>query len=94
MVCCLPDSNGAGESLVEAALDRMRRTAQQIGNDPGSDVEKRLMMDAMAKLDNDGITMPSDGYREFTQPSQRVALSAGAAARSCWGRVHKEMAEP
>jgi hypothetical protein len=38
-------------TLVEAALDRMRRRARQIGNDPGSHVEKRLVMDAMAKLD-------------------------------------------
>jgi hypothetical protein len=38
-------------TLVEAALDLMRRRAQQIGNDHGSHVEKRLMMDAMARLD-------------------------------------------
>jgi hypothetical protein len=37
--------------LVEAALDLMRRRARQIGNDHGSHVEKRLMMDAMARLD-------------------------------------------
>jgi hypothetical protein len=29
----------------------MRRRARQIGNDHGSHVEKRLMMDAMARLD-------------------------------------------
>ena len=36
--------------LVEVALDLMCRRAQQIGNDHGSHVEKRLMMDAMATL--------------------------------------------
>jgi hypothetical protein len=38
-------------SLIETALDLMRRRARQIGNDHGSHVEKRLMMDAMARLD-------------------------------------------
>lgn len=38
-------------TLVEAAFHFMRRRARQIGNDPGSNVEKQLMMDAMAKLD-------------------------------------------
>ena len=37
-------------SLVEVALDLMRRRAQEISNDHGSHVEKRLMMDAMATL--------------------------------------------
>ncbi len=37
--------------LVEAALDLMRRRARHIGNDFGSHVEKQLMMDAMARLD-------------------------------------------
>jgi len=37
--------------LVEAALDLMRRRARQIGTDSGSHVEKHLMMDAMARLD-------------------------------------------
>jgi hypothetical protein len=36
---------------VEAALDLMRRRARHIGNDFGSHVEKQLMMDAMARLD-------------------------------------------
>ena len=34
-------------TLVEAALDFMRRRARQIGSDSGSHVEKQLMMDAM-----------------------------------------------
>jgi hypothetical protein len=38
-------------SLIETALDLMRRRARQIGTDHGSHVEKRLMMDAMARLD-------------------------------------------
>jgi hypothetical protein len=38
-------------TLVEVALDRIRKRAGQIGNDPGSHVEKRLMMDTMARLD-------------------------------------------
>jgi hypothetical protein len=37
-------------TLVEAALDLMRRRARYIGNS-GSHVEKQLMMDAMARLD-------------------------------------------
>ena len=37
-------------TLVEVAIDLMRRRAQQIGNDHGSHVEKRLMIDAMARL--------------------------------------------
>ncbi len=38
-------------AFVEAALDLMRRRARHIGNDSGSHVEKQLMMDAMASLD-------------------------------------------
>jgi hypothetical protein len=38
-------------TLVEAALDLMRSRAREIRNDHGSHVEKRLMMDAMATLD-------------------------------------------
>jgi len=38
-------------TLVEAALYLMRTRARLIGNDPGSHVEKQMMMDAMAKLD-------------------------------------------
>ena len=38
-------------TLVEAAHDLMRRRARQIGEDCGSNVEKQLMMDAMARLD-------------------------------------------
>jgi hypothetical protein len=38
-------------SLIETALDLIRRRARRIGNDHGSHVEKRLMMDAMARLD-------------------------------------------
>jgi hypothetical protein len=38
-------------SLLEVAVDLMRSRARQIGNDHGSHVEKRLMMDAMATLD-------------------------------------------
>ena len=38
-------------TLVDAALELMRLRARQIGNDHGSHVEKRLMMDAMARLD-------------------------------------------
>jgi hypothetical protein len=37
-------------SLVETALDLIRRRARRIGNDHGSHVEKRLMLDAMARL--------------------------------------------
>jgi hypothetical protein len=36
---------------VEAALELMRRRARQISNDHGSHVEKQLMLDAMARLD-------------------------------------------
>jgi hypothetical protein len=38
-------------TLVEAAHDLMRRRARHIGDDSGSHVEKQLMMDAMASLD-------------------------------------------
>ena len=38
-------------TLVETAHDLMRRRARQIDNDCGSDVEKQLMMNAMARLD-------------------------------------------
>jgi hypothetical protein len=38
-------------TLVEAALDLMRRRARHIGNDSGSHVEKHLILDAMARLD-------------------------------------------
>jgi hypothetical protein len=38
-------------SLIEAALDLIRRRARRIGDDHGSHVEKRLMLDAMARLD-------------------------------------------
>jgi hypothetical protein len=38
-------------SLIETALDLMRKRARQIGNDHGSHVEKHLMLDAMARLD-------------------------------------------
>ena len=38
-------------ALVEVALDLMRGRARQIGNDPGSHVEKQLILDAMARLD-------------------------------------------
>jgi len=38
-------------TLVDAALELMRLRARQISNDHGSHVEKRLMMDAMARLD-------------------------------------------
>ena len=36
---------------VEAALELMRRRARQISNDHGSPVEKQLILDAMARLD-------------------------------------------
>jgi len=39
-------------TLVELALDLMRSRAHLIGNDHGSHVEKRLMMDAMASLNH------------------------------------------
>ena len=38
-------------TLVEAAHDLMRRRARQIGDDCVSHVEKQLMMDAIARLD-------------------------------------------
>jgi hypothetical protein len=38
-------------TLLEVAVDLMRGRAREIGNDHGSPVEKRLMMDAMARLD-------------------------------------------
>ena len=38
-------------TLAESALELMRSGARQIRNDHGSHVEKRLMMDAMARLD-------------------------------------------
>jgi hypothetical protein len=37
-------------TLVQVALDLMRRRAREIGNDHGSHVEKRLIVDAMARL--------------------------------------------
>ena len=37
-------------TLVETAFHFMRRRARQIGTDHSSNVEKQLMMDAMAKL--------------------------------------------
>jgi hypothetical protein len=53
---------------VEAALDLMRRRARHIGNDSGSHVEKQLMMDAVASLDQRwNHQAASWGYREFTQ---------------------------
>jgi hypothetical protein len=36
---------------VEAALELMRRRTRQISNDHGSHVEKQLILDAMARLD-------------------------------------------
>jgi hypothetical protein len=38
-------------TLVEAAHDLMRRRARQVGDDRVSHVEKQLMMDAIARLD-------------------------------------------
>jgi hypothetical protein len=37
--------------LIEMAFDLMRRRGQQIATGHGSHVEKHLMMDAMARLD-------------------------------------------
>ncbi len=37
--------------LTEVAIELMRSRARRISNDHGSHVEKRLMMDAMARLD-------------------------------------------
>ncbi len=38
-------------TLAEVAIELMRSRARQIRDDHGSHVEKRLMMDAMARLD-------------------------------------------
>jgi hypothetical protein len=38
-------------TLIETAFDLMRRRGQQIATEHGSHVEKHLMMDAMARLE-------------------------------------------
>jgi hypothetical protein len=47
---CETDSH-AQSRLVETAFDLMRSRGRQIASDHGAHVEKRLMMDAMARLE-------------------------------------------